>query len=352
MSLLIGVAAILAMFVVLAVPHEFGHFGLAKAFRIKVHEYSLGIGGRVAGFTRGGTLYAVRAIPIAAYVRLAGMEPGEYDDPDGFHQRPAWKRIVVLLAGPAANLLVAGALMTAVLVSQVNLDPGLIQQVGVGSPAQSAGLRPNDSIRAVNGQRLTGPGDLVRIENGQPGRPLQLTVRRHSGTSFTTEVTPAYNAQAKRWMIGIQAAGVLTATDALVGGVTFPVRAVGIIFGGLGQVVTGQIPGGLFGPDGATGAIGMGALTVEAANQGLVTYASLVALLSVALAVTNLLPIPALDGGRILVVLIEAARRRPFDRDRELQVQRAGLIAIVALMAVIAFFDVQRLATGQFPTFR
>ncbi len=114
-------------------------------------------------------------------------------------------------------------------------------------------------------------------------------------------------------------------------------------------MVTGQVPGGLFGKEGLTGPIGIAAITSDAVNQGPATYLWLVALLSVALGVTNLLPLLALDGGRIVVVIIEWLRRRPFDRNSELNFQRLGLVALIALAAVISFLDIQRIATGQFP---
>jgi regulator of sigma E protease len=118
---------------------------------------------------------------------------------------------------------------------------------------------------------------------------------------------------------------------------------------GLGSLVTGQVKGGLLGPSGLTGPIGIAAITADAVNQGPPTYIWLVALLSVALGVTNLLPLLALDGGRIVVVLVEWVRRRPFDRNSELNFQRWGLAALLALAAVISFLDIQRIATGQFP---
>ena len=107
--------------------------------------------------------------------------------------------------------------------------------------------------------------------------------------------------------------------------------------------------GGLLGPDGLTGPIGIAATTIDAVNQGPPTYIWLVALLSVALGVTNLLPLLALDGGRIVVVVVEWLRRRPFDRNTELNFQRWGLVALLVLAAVISFLDIQRIATGQFP---
>ncbi|MDQ6773580.1 MAG: site-2 protease family protein [Candidatus Dormibacteraeota bacterium] len=352
MSVVIGVAAIVAMFLILVVPHEFGHFVLAKAFGIKVHEFSLGIGGKLASMTRGGTMYAVRALPVAGYVRLSGMEPGDFADPDGFHHKAPAKRLLVLLGGALANFVVAALLVTGVTASQINSDPGFIAQVVAGSPAAHAGLVPGDRIRSVNGSPLQTSHDLLQTEQAHPGQPLQLAVHRADGSTFETTLKPRYNSQDSRYEIGVQALRVVTPLDAVKTGVTFPVYAVGFIVSGLGQVVTGRVPGGLLGPEGATGAIGMGALTYQAANQGLLTYLTLVALLSVALGVTNLLPLPALDGGRILVVLLEVVRRKPFDREREMAVQRYGLAAMLALMVLIAVFDVQRLVTGQFPGLR
>jgi regulator of sigma E protease len=123
----------------------------------------------------------------------------------------------------------------------------------------------------------------------------------------------------------------------------------GGIIQGLDALITGQVKGGLFGPQGLTGPIGIGAITASQVNQGPPAYIFLVALLSVALGFTNLLPLLALDGGRIVIVVIEWLRRRPFDRNTELSFQRWGLVALLALAAVISFLDIQRIATGQFP---
>ena len=136
--------------------------------------------------------------------------------------------------------------------------------------------------------------------------------------------------------------------SAVTNGVEFPVNAIGGITQGLGALVTGKVPGGLFGPQGLTGPIGIAAITEQTVSQGPTDYILLVAILSVALGFTNLLPVPALDGGRIVVVLIEALRRRPFDRKSELNFQRWGLVALLGLAAIISFLDIQRIATGQF----
>ena len=144
----------------------------------------------------------------------------------------------------------------------------------------------------------------------------------------------------------------ITVQSAVWDGITFPfVASVGIVQG-LGSLIAGNIQGGLLGPKGLTGPIGIAAIASESVSQGPPTYIFLVALLSVALGFTNLLPLLALDGGRIVVVVIEWLRRRPFDRTSELNFQRWGLVALLALAAVISFLDIQRIATGQFPGVR
>src|SRR5712664_4882274 len=113
MEALLVVIAVAGMFLILIAPHEGGHFALAKLFKVRVIEFSIGAGTRLLSFTRGGTLYAIRLLPILGYVRMGGMEANDFDEPDGFHSKPHWQRIAILLAGPAANFLVAMLLITA-----------------------------------------------------------------------------------------------------------------------------------------------------------------------------------------------------------------------------------------------
>ena len=134
----IGVAG---MFLLLIAPHEAGHFAFAKLFGVRVIEFSIGAGARLWSTTRGGTLYAIRAIPIMGYVRMGGMEGGDFEDPNGFHHKAAWQRLVILAAGPAANFVVAMVLYTGLMLSQVNGDPGKVALVVPNSPAAAAGFQ-------------------------------------------------------------------------------------------------------------------------------------------------------------------------------------------------------------------
>ena len=344
---LLYVIGIAVMFLVLIAPHEGGHFLVAKLCGVRVIEFSIGAGTRLWSTTRNGTLYAIRLLPIIGYVRMGGMEAGDFNEPNGFHSKPPLQRIAILLAGPVANFLVASLLITGFTMTQLNSDPGKVVAVIGGSAAATAGLKPGDRIRTIDGKNVTAPENIQQEEINQKGNPVTITGTHADGTPFTVSVTPT--TKNGSYQMGVLIARVTTPVTAVQQGVTFPFQAMQVIVQGLGALVTGKIKGGLFGPDGLTGPIGIAATTVDAVNQGPPTYIWLLALLSVALGVTNLLPLLALDGGRIAIVIVEWVRRRPFDRNSELNFQRWGLAALLALAAVISFLDIQRLATGQFP---
>ena len=341
------VLGVAGMFLILIAPHEAGHFLVAKLFRVRVIEFSIGAGMRIWSTTRDGTLYALRLLPILGYVRMGGMEAGDFEEANGFHSKPPLQRIAILAAGPIANFLVAILLITGFGLSQLNSDPGKVVAVLPKTPAAEAGLQAGDRIRAVDGRAITAPQDIQQAEVAAAGRPVTITGAHADGRAFTIQVTPV--CQAGACQMGVEIARINTPLTSVQEGVSFPFQATQVIAGGLYALATGEVKGGLLGPQGLTGPIGIAATTVDAVNQGPPTYIWLVALLSVALGVTNLLPLLALDGGRIVVVVVEWVRRRPFDRNSELNFQRWGLVGLLALAAVISFLDIQRIATGQFP---
>lgn len=340
------VVAIAGMFLLLIAPHEAGHFAFAKFFKVRVIEFSIGAGTKLWSVTRNGTLYAVRAFPILGYVRMGGMEAGDFEEPNGFHRKPALQRILILIGGPLANFLVAIIVVAGFNLTQLNSDPGKVVGVLGGSPAAAAGFQAGDKLLSVNGKKISAPEQIRKEEAAAPGAPVVIAGVHPDGKPFEYTVTPICNNGVCQ--VGFQIRGILTPQMALINGVLFPVEAVSNLVQGLAQLITGQIPGGLFGSQGLTGPIGIAAVTEQSVNQGLANYLFLVALLSVALGFTNLLPLPALDGGRIVVVLVEVLRRRPFDRAMELNFQRWGLAALLGLAAVISFLDIQRLVTGTF----
>ncbi|MGH7882451.1 MAG: M50 family metallopeptidase [Candidatus Dormibacteraceae bacterium] len=348
LHLLIGIVAIVGMFLLLVAPHEAGHMGAAKWFGVKVYEYAVGMGPRLLSTLRGGTVYALRLVPVGGFVHLAGMEEGDVDSPDGFAASPPWHRLAILIAGPLANFLVAALIITVVTLTQLNSDPGKIIGVYRSTPAYAQGVGAGDSIQSINGQPLTKESQLQKVELAHPDQPLQLGLRRANGENATVTIQPRYDAQLQHVAIGVVVAPLVNPGNALLSGVEFPFSATGLMVSGIATVVTGHVPGGLLGPNGLTGAVGIGYVTYARANQGILDWLQLAAFFSVALGVANLLPLPALDGGRMAVILIEKLRGRPFNRQRELAIQRAGLVALLTLMALVAILDVQRIATGEF----
>ena len=343
---LLYVLGVAGMFLILIAPHEAGHFLVAKLFKVRVLEFSIGAGTRLWSMTRNGTLYAVRLLPILGYVRMGGMEAGDFNEPNGFHSKPPLQRIAILAGGPIANFIVAIMLITGFGLTQLNSDPGKVLAVLPNTPAAHAGLQVGDHIRTVDGKPVNSPENIQQAEVAAEGNPVVVTGVHADGRPFTLQVQPVCQKGACQMGVGI--ARITTPLTAVQEGVSFPFQAVQVIFQGLGSLVSGQVKGGLFGPSGLTGPIGIAAITIDSVNQGPPTYIWLVALLSVALGVTNLLPLLALDGGRIVVVVVEWLRRRPFDRNTELNFQRWGLAVLLALAAVISFLDIQRWASGQF----
>src|SRR5467141_1638920 len=178
------------MFLILIAPHEGGHFLLAKLCGVRVIEFSVGAGTKLWSTTRNGTLYAIRLIPIIGYVRMGGMEAGDFEEPNGFHSKHPMQRIAILAAGPVANFLIAMLLIGGFEMTQLNDDPGKIQRVLAGRPAALAGLQVGDSVRTVNGKPVTAPGFISREENDHPGQPLVLTGIHPNGKPFTITVNP------------------------------------------------------------------------------------------------------------------------------------------------------------------
>ncbi|HKW60771.1 MAG TPA: M50 family metallopeptidase [Candidatus Dormibacteraeota bacterium] len=347
MNGLLVVLGIAGMFLLLIAPHEGGHFLFAKLFKVRVIEFSIGAGTKLWSFTRDGTLYAIRAVPILGYVRMGGMEAGDLGDPSGFHTRPAWQRLLILAGGPAANFLLAMVVITGLDLSMLNNDPGKVVRVIPGSTAARTGVAPGDRITTVNGEPMA-EGYVRQVEDANPGMPVSIGGHHANGQPFSYVILPICE-KGQPCVMGITTARVITVGFALTDGATFPYVAVKNIVQGLAQLITGEIPGGILGPNGVTGPIGIADVTAQSVSLGPQTYLFFVALLSVALGFTNLLPFLALDGGRMVVVVIEALRRRPFDRAMELNFQRVGLAALLALAAVISFLDIERIATGQFP---
>src|SRR5690242_19827466 len=184
MNLLVAAVGIAGMFLLLIGPHEFGHFIFAKLFKVRVIEFSIGAGLRLWSMTKGGTVYSLRALPILGYVRMGGMEAGDFTDPNGFHTRPSWQRLLILAGGRLANFLVAMILITGYDLTQLNDTPGRVVEVLPNTPAAAAGLQKGDVLKSVDGVQITAPDQLQKIENGAPNAAIVIGGVHAGGQPF------------------------------------------------------------------------------------------------------------------------------------------------------------------------
>lgn len=321
--------------------HELGHFTLAKLSGVRVNEFAMGMGPKLLQFTRGETAYSLRLLPIGGYVRMAGEEPGDEDDPRGFDKRPIWARMSILAAGPLSNFALAVVLFILVfMLMGVPSESTVIGEILPGQPAERAGLMAGDRVLAIDGEIVSKWSEVVTLINSAPNRALIFSIQRGTETK-TIEVTPQLDAEGKRGVIGI--AGSLDRFDLLESiklGFVQTVSVTQMMAGGLWQAIAQRSAPDVAGPVGIINLVG------EVARVGLVNLLWLAAFLSVNLGFLNLLPFPALDGGRLLFIFIELVRGRPVDPQKEGFVHFVGFIILLLLIGVVTYKDIMRLISG------
>ena len=372
--------------------HELGHYLAAKRFGIKVLEFGFGFPPRLFGVKYGETIYSVNAIPLGGFVKLLGEE--DPTDERSFARQSVWKRTVVLCAGSFMNFVTPIVIFTVLFMLPQDVPVGTVQVTGIapGSPAQEAGIRAGDQVVAVNGERVRNHHELVNQIMVNLGAEVELTLRRGSMVSGlgsspdfsvveSVSVVPRLNPpdllvvetvtdpstqvsvrDARRYNVRLQPGDTMTqgAVGVMIG--TSNVRlvkerqpiidAVQNAFGRLMDVLlltkNGFHSWAVGGPDpGLTGPIGIAQITGEVAEVGISPFFELVAIISISLGLINILPIPALDGGRLMFVMIEWARRgRRISPQREGLVHVIGFAILIGLIVVVSFFDISRILSG------
>jgi len=337
MSLLSVVVTVLILGLLIFV-HELGHFLAAKKVGIKVHEFALGMGPVLYAKRVGETLYSLRVLPIGGFNRMAGMDPEEEYDPRGFNTRTVGQRMGVIAAGSLMNFVLAIVLFAIVFMGiGVPSNRNEIGEVLPGTPAALAGLQAGDRIVAINGTATPTWQDLLRIIRDHPGEEIQLTVQRGE-EQFTVVVTPQWDEEEQVAMIGIK--GVVEKKGLLASiwlGISSSVALIIFIVQQLFLMIGGQVPADVAGP------VGMVSLVGQAVNFGMGTLLRFAAILSLNLGIINLLPVPALDGSRLVFLAIEGIRGRPVNPAKENFVHFIGFVVLLGLMVLITYQDIWRL---------
>ncbi|HZK18146.1 MAG TPA: RIP metalloprotease RseP [Clostridia bacterium] len=321
--------------------HELGHFAIAKRVGIKVHEFSLGFGPNLLGVNKGGTQYSLRLLPLGGFVRMAGMEPGEegVERHRAFYGKSVLERAAVLFAGPLMNFVLAVILLGLVFMFQGVPSPStVIDEVMPGTPADRAGILAGDKLIAVDGVVMDSWQEFTVLVNSHPGQLLNIEVER-TGSNLSFDVAPEKD-ETGRGIIGVVTrvqSVKLNTPAALLAGASYTGQITLLIFTFIGQMITQQAPVDLAGPVGIVSEIG------SAAKLGIWQLLQLAAFLSINLGILNLLPVPALDGGRLLFLGVEAVRGRPVDPNKENFFHLLGFALLLVLIVVITYSDILNL---------
>jgi regulator of sigma E protease len=327
----------------LMIVHEAGHYFAARKFGMRVVRFSIGFGPTLWKHKPkdSPTVYQVALIPFLAYVQIAGMNPYEESDPKdpgSYANASLWGRIVTIAAGPLTNYLFASVLIFfGLLIGGKEVpDEATMRIIVEAGPAQSAGVESNDKIDAVNGAPVATWDELRKIIGSHAGEPVDLTIERGAETLHRT-VTPGAKGEKDEGLIHVRMAthtepvGVAEAAkDSVIAPPLFVYENVRAI----GRVLAGKDKLSMSGP------VGIVRETAKQAKAGPGELLQFLGILSAYLGAFNLLPFPALDGGRLLFLGAEAVSRRRLDAKLEVRVHAVGLLMLLTLIAFVTYADV------------
>ena len=274
--------------------HELGHFMAAKACGVKVNEFAIGMGPKVLKKQKGETLYSIRAFPLGGFCAMEGEDEDSQDE-RAFNRKSVWKKAIIIVAGAAMNLIIAIILMIAV--NYMNGVPTTtISQVEENSPAYTAGIQKGDKILSINDKKINSWDDVQAVKNAVNTRELNIKVQRKD-TELNIKTTLKENDRNK--IIGIVPVSEKNIVKAIANGPSATWNMAKSMYSGLYSLITGKVSAKEL-----SGPVGIVYLINKGISRGFATVLYLTSLISLNLAIINMLPLPALDGGRLLMVII------------------------------------------------
>lgn len=345
---------------VLVIIHELGHFLMAKKFGIKVEEFGFGIPPKIFGKKIGETIYSVNALPIGGFVRLLGEdEAGKLQSSRDFRAKPVGQRIAVVVAGVLMNLILAWAIFYTVIIYQnfKIIYPTLEQGVYIGYlekdfPAEEAGIKVGNRILMVDGKDIKKFDDARNFIREKKGQPMTITLSDLDGKNRRDLTVTPKSVEKEGFLIGVGFSPVAikqykTPTEKLFSAVTYSYDLTRLTFAGLGKTIGDLLSGKLHAvSQSVSGPVGLATMSNDILSGGraaLPFYLWFVGVISLTLSIFNTLPIPALDGGRLLFLVIEAITRKKVKEDIERVVHQIGFVLLLALAFLITYSDISKL---------
>lgn len=336
--------AILAilLFCIMIFPHELGHFIAARKVGVKVNEFAFGMGPALWQKQGKETLYSVRLLPIGGYCAMEG-EDGESSEPRAFNNKKPWQKILVLVAGSFMNVVCAILIMSLV-VGIMGFTTTTLDQISADLPAAEAGLLPGDKILQIDGMEIKEWNDVSTAIYAAEGAEMEVLFER-DGQTQTVKITPAIQEDTDasgnpvtKYVIGITCKISHSPVKAVVSGVQSTWNMTKTLFESLKMLATGEA-----GVDDLSGPVGMVNMVSQTSQYGFWYYGFLTAFICINLAVVNMLPLPALDGGRIIFVLYSAITGKAVSERVEGTIHFVGMMLLFGLMIYVSFNDIARL---------
>ena len=341
MNIIVTIFLSILIFGFLIFIHEFGHYIFARIFNVTITEFSIGMGPKLLWYDskKTGIRYCLSAIPFGGYVAMVG-EDGESEDPNALNKKPAWQRLIIIVAGATINI-IAGVLATIILTSIVNIGGTTVAafpETGYEVSSKDSGLEVGDEIVRVDGKRVNILDELSYEIMRKGNKPVDITVIRGGEEKVLENVVfPVAEQQGQTFgMMDFQVKRIEKNFFKVIGySISKSSLTVRMCWESLFDLITGRYTlAAVSGPVGISEVIG------QAANQGGASLLSIVALISINLGVMNLLPIPALDGGRMVLILVEMVSGKKLPTNVEATINAVSLLILLGLSVIIMIKDV------------
>ena len=358
---------------VLVLIHEAGHYLAARLFGVKADEFGYGFPPRLIGFVRDGkkwkrvsgkdtktyknTIWSINWLPLGGFVKIKGETENGLTDADSIHAKPVWQRLAIIAAGVFMNWVLAVLIFTTVYTigttlvvdevvdgAQIRDRATVVTQVLPSSPAEKAGLKEGDELVKIAGTAITTSAQVKPLIQEIADKPTEIIIKRE-GNFQTLQATPEKIAQIGAWGIGVGMADIGTVSfslpQAFVAGVKTAWHMMVAILMAFFDIFRDLFTKQQVSQD-VSGPVGIAVMTGQIAQQGIIPLLQFAAMLSLNLAVINFLPIPALDGGRAVFLIVEAIRRKPVNRRLEITIHNVAFLMLILLILLITARDVSK----------